>query len=133
MKWCEILSISKNLQNFCQRGNLFFSFQKQRIVLSYKWVLSIKGQTSNCGTSICRFLDESGKFHPDEKLIPFGIGKRSCPGKALADTEVFLFLATFIQRFQFSFPKGTKVPETIEPEVGFILVCPPYDIVIEER
>ena len=78
-------------------------------------------------------MDEDGKFHPDEKLIPFGIGKRSCPGKVLADTEVFLFLAAFIQRFQFSFPKRTKVPETIEPEVGFILVCPPYDIVIEER
>jgi len=80
-----------------------------------------------------RFLDDNGKFHPDEKLVPFGIGKRSCPGKTLADTEVFLFLAAFIQRFEFSFPKGSKTPKEIVPEVGFILVCPPYDIVIEDR
>ena len=66
-------------------------------------------------------------------MIPFGIGKRSCPGKTLTDTEVFLFLAAFIQRFRFSFPKGKEIAETIEPEVGFILVCPPYDVVIEER
>ena len=83
--------------------------------------------------TILRFLDENGKYHPDEKLVPFGIGKRSCPGKTLADTEVFLFLAAFIQRFQFSFPKGITIPETITPEVGFILSCPSYDIVIEER
>jgi cytochrome P450 family 2 subfamily J len=80
-----------------------------------------------------RFIDENGKYHPHEKLVPFGIGKRSCPGKTLADTEVFLFLASFVQRFQFSFPKECDPPETIKPEVGFILVCPPYDIVINER
>ena len=80
-----------------------------------------------------RFLDENGKYHPHEKLIPFGIGKRSCPGKTLADTEVFLFLAAFMQRFQFSFPKQNNVPETIEPEVGVLMACPPYDIVINER
>ena len=56
-----------------------------------------------------------------------------CPGKTLADTEIFLFLASFIQRFEFSFPHEKKVPRKIEPEVGFILVCPSYDIIIEER
>ena len=56
-----------------------------------------------------------------------------CPGKTLADTEIFLFLASFLQRFKFSFPNEVDVPEDIEPEVGFILVCPPYDLIVEER
>jgi len=80
-----------------------------------------------------RFLGEDGKYKSHEKLVPFGIGKRSCPGKTLADTEVFLFVAAFVQRFQFSFPKGFQAPDEITPEVGFVLVCPSYDIVIEER
>ena len=66
-------------------------------------------------------------------MIAFGLGKRNCPGKTLADTEIFLFIASFVQRFKFSFPSDIKVPEVIEPEVGFILVCPSYDIIIEER
>ena len=80
-----------------------------------------------------RFLDEDGKYSPNEKLVPFGLGKRMCPGKTLADTEIFLFLASFIQRFRFSFPRDKELPREIEPEVGFILVCPSYDIIIEER
>ena len=84
-------------------------------------------------TFITRFLDNHGKYQPHEKLVPFGIGKRSCPGKTLADTEIFLFVAAFIQRFQFSFPTGYQPPAEIKHEVGFVLVCPPYDIVIDER
>ena len=80
----------------------------------------------------CRFLDENGKYRPHEKLVPFGIGKRSCPGKTLADTEIFLFVAAFVQRFKFSFPGKFQPPDEIEPEVGFVLCCPPYDMVIEE-
>jgi len=80
-----------------------------------------------------RFLDENGKYRPHEKLVPFGIGKRSCPGKTLADTEIFLFVAAFVQRFQFSFPEEFQPPDEIEPEVGFVLCCPPYDMVIEEH
>ena len=87
----------------------------------------------NSTVFLLRFLDEDGKYKSHEKLVPFGIGKRSCPGKTLADTEIFLFVAAFIQRFEFSFPKGFQPPDEIEPEVGFVLVCPPYDIVIEER
>ena len=81
----------------------------------------------------CRFLDENGKYRPHEKLVPFGIGKRSCPGKTLADTEIFLFVAAFVQHFQFSFPDEFQPPDEIEPEVGFVLCCPPYDMVIEEH
>ena len=80
----------------------------------------------------CRFLDENGKYRPHEKLVPFGIGKRSCPGKTLADTEIFLFVAAFVQRFKFSFPGEFQPPDEIKPEVGFVLCCPPYDMVIEE-
>ena len=34
-----------------------------------------------------RFLDEKGSIIEDEHLIPFSIGKRVCPGQALASVQ----------------------------------------------
>ena len=38
-----------------------------------------------------RFLDDNGEIIQDEHLIPFSIGKRRCPGEALARIELFQF------------------------------------------
>ena len=47
-----------------------------------------------------RFLSEDGrKFIRSEKVIPFGYGKRSCPGESLAQAETFLFTVTTLQKF----------------------------------
>ena len=47
-----------------------------------------------------RFLSADGKkFTRSEKVIPFGYGKRSCPGESLAQAEIFLFAVSTLQRF----------------------------------
>ena len=35
-----------------------------------------------------RFLDINGKFVPSDKIMLFSIGKRRCPGEALARAQV---------------------------------------------
>ncbi|XP_054724534.1 cytochrome P450 18a1-like [Uloborus diversus] len=64
-----------------------------------------------------RFLSEDGKkvLKPDF-YIPFSIGKRQCPGKALAEVEVFLYIAAILQRFEVSMPPGKKAD--LEGELG---------------
>eukprot|EP00092_Neocalanus_flemingeri_P026680 GFUD01028927.1.p1 GENE.GFUD01028927.1~~GFUD01028927.1.p1 ORF type:complete len:507 (+),score=66.69 GFUD01028927.1:38-1558(+) len=70
-----------------------------------------EGESFNPG----RFLDASGKITPDERLIPFLVGKRSCPGQNLSNMQLFLYLTRILQLF-------TVHPETegIMPEDTFV-------------
>ena len=43
----------------------------------------------------------SGVYKPHPLLLPFGIGKRECPGKSLAKMELFLFFATLLHQYSF--------------------------------
>ncbi|KAK3739740.1 hypothetical protein RRG08_020170 [Elysia crispata] len=45
-----------------------------------------------------RFLDAQGILKQPEQFIPFGIGRRACPGESLAKMELFLFLSSLVQR-----------------------------------
>ena len=70
-----------------------------------------EGESFNPG----RFLDDSGMLLPDERLLTFGTGKRICPGKNLANMQLFLYFTRILQLF-------TLHPETegILPEETII-------------
>ena len=72
-----------------------------------------------------RFI-EDGQFKRDERVIPFQIGKRVCPGEGLAKAELFLFLVGLIQKFKFE-PEtpGTIVDYTMKP--GFTCIPQRHD------
>ena len=46
-----------------------------------------------------------------ERLIPFGIGKRTCMGELLARNEIFLFAVNLIQKMKFLPPKHNPKPD----------------------
>uniref|UniRef100_A0A667Y3K3 Cytochrome P450 2J2-like n=1 Tax=Myripristis murdjan TaxID=586833 RepID=A0A667Y3K3_9TELE len=72
------------------------------------------------------FLNEEGKFVKRAAFIPFSAGKRVCLGENLARMEIFLFFTSFMQRFTFSMPAGTK--PVLDYCFGITLAPAPYEI-----
>nr|XP_045615912.1 cytochrome P450 2L1-like isoform X2 [Procambarus clarkii] len=60
--------------------------------------------------NIDRFLDAEGNFSAQkEGFLPFGLGRRSCLGEALARMELYVFTAAILQNFSFSAPEGCEI------------------------
>ncbi|CAG0896003.1 unnamed protein product [Darwinula stevensoni] len=81
-----------------------------------------------------RFLDEDGNVMSNlPSLVPFGTGRRQCIGESLAKMELFLFVATFMQKFTFCVPQGYPIPSA-EADGSFVITSPkPYKFLIRER
>ena len=84
-----------------------------------------------------RFIDPStGKFVPDERVIPFSTGKRYCLGKLLAEKQFFLFFVQLMQKFEFEPAPGKGLPsydvEATNP-VGVIRAPEKFWVNIIER
>uniref|UniRef100_A0A667YEA2 Cytochrome P450 2J2-like n=1 Tax=Myripristis murdjan TaxID=586833 RepID=A0A667YEA2_9TELE len=77
------------------------------------------------------FLNEEGKFVKRAAFIPFSAGKRVCLGENLARMEIFLFFTSFMQRFTFSMPAGTK--PVLDYCFGITLAPAPYEICATPR
>ncbi|GFO14273.1 cytochrome p450 2u1 [Plakobranchus ocellatus] len=72
-----------------------------------------------------RFLRDDGSVLQREEFIPFSIGSRICVGEALAKMELFLFLSSMFQRFEFVSPDPAN-PPSLEPNIGFTAVPSPF-------
>jgi cytochrome P450 len=66
-----------------------------------------------------RFLNANGKFVLDERVTPFGVGKRICLGQTLAEKEFYIFLTGLMQQF-----KVTKDDNYPPPSYNFNDVFP---------
>jgi cytochrome P450 len=81
-----------------------------------------------------RFISSEGKFIRDERVMPFGFGKRSCPGEPIANTETFLYIVSFLQKFEIEMPKGRKYTTNgIMEFVGRIPSQTPIEVLFKRR
>ncbi|XP_065574487.1 methyl farnesoate epoxidase-like [Artemia franciscana] len=80
-----------------------------------------------------RHIGEDGKLKKHGfNLMPFGFGKRSCAGEALARSTVFLFFTSLLQSYTFSFLPGQSRP-TIKPDPGFTQAPKPFTALVTPR
>ncbi|XP_055957962.1 cytochrome P450 2J2-like [Patella vulgata] len=64
-----------------------------------------------------RFIDSNGKVIKKDELIPFSTGRRICLGESLAKMELFLFVTTLVQRFEFKPVDADNLP-TLQGVIG---------------
>ncbi|XP_051947981.1 cytochrome P450 2B4-like isoform X1 [Xyrauchen texanus] len=57
------------------------------------------------------FLDDDRHFFKPEAFLPFSLGPRVCLGETLAKTELFIFIASLLQRIHFLWPSGEQWPD----------------------
>ena len=71
----------------------------------------------------------------NSRLLPFGAGKRVCPGEVLARNRLFLFFASFLQNFTFiaDNEKDKPIGDPLKRLPGIVTNHPPYKICAECR
>nr|XP_023015477.1 probable cytochrome P450 305a1 [Leptinotarsa decemlineata] len=79
-----------------------------------------------------RFLDEEGKLIFHERLLPFGLGRRRCPGEILAKSCIFSFFSEVMRSYNIESPPGTQVPSG-KHHSGITLIPQKYRVVFDKR
>ena len=79
-----------------------------------------------------RFLDDAGNLKSFGQHIPFCIGRRACPGEALAKMVMFIYVTSMCQRFKFLPEVDGQKPEV--GEINSLTRCPtPYRVRVVDR
>lgn len=83
-----------------------------------------------------RFLDENGKFvgwSGIPSFMPFGLGRRACPGRDLGKFEVVMMLAHILSRYRIKLAENTIAPKLDDPVVQMTSRPKEYMVTISKR
>lgn len=67
----------------------------------------------------------------DQMVVPFGLGKRACPGESLAQAELYLITANLLLRYKIT-ADSLHMPST-KAHIGIMRRALPYRICFERR
>ncbi len=86
-----------------------------------------------------RWLENGQILPPDhikkQRLLPFGTGRRRCPGEVFARNRLFILLTMMLQKFKFVAAEGhpRPNPDPSQCTVDFTLKLKPYKLSVEPR
>ena len=83
-----------------------------------------------------RFLASEGHIpERDPHMLVFGFGRRACPGRTLADSNIFLTIAQTLAVFNISRPIRDGKPQKLEAKFlpATISHAAPYEVSIQPR
>ncbi|XP_064652365.1 cytochrome P450 1A1-like [Lineus longissimus] len=80
-----------------------------------------------------RFLNADGEviIAKQEMVVPFGLGMRRCLGETLARAELFVIIATLLQKFDVTVAPGSEV--NLVGDVGLTVWPKPYQVMLSRR
>ena len=83
-----------------------------------------------------RFLetvDGEQKLVRREMFVPYGLGKRSCMGEALAKDTLLIFFTNLVKSLKFSPPSYHPFPDPNNYTAGFTIIPKAFHVNIECR
>ncbi|XP_063397732.1 cytochrome P450 2C31-like [Mytilus trossulus] len=79
-----------------------------------------------------RFLDDKQNLVIPDQYMPFGAGKRSCPGETLVDVEIFLFFTYIMHQVTVTAAENGQVFK-LESEFDEIVHPKPFKVFVQSR
>ncbi|KAK3086583.1 hypothetical protein FSP39_020630 [Pinctada imbricata] len=79
-----------------------------------------------------RFLDQDGNCIGQNRFMPFSLGRRVCLGESLARMEIFLFVISLVQNFEFH-KENNQSQLTLQPIRGATRSPQPFKVRISPR
>ncbi|KHJ91920.1 hypothetical protein OESDEN_08203 [Oesophagostomum dentatum] len=89
-----------------------------------------------------RYFENKYEFNPDrylnnesiaEMIVPFGLGKRACPGESMAQAELYLIIANFLLRYEMAADLEQMPSMRPRKELGAARTAQPYRICFKRR
>ena len=75
---------------------------------------------------------ETGNYKAHPLNVPFGVGKRECPGKSLATMELYLFFATLLHQYTF-LPANEGAPKLNDVTYPLTRTPNPFKVKVVRR
>ncbi|KIH46481.1 hypothetical protein ANCDUO_23466 [Ancylostoma duodenale] len=76
--------------------------------------------------------DENGD-RVEQMVVPFGLGKRACPGESLAQAELYLIIANFLLRYDVTADPEHMPKMRAQKEFITMRIAPSYQIHFKRR
>ena len=79
---------------------------------------------------------EDNEYVPNDNLVTFGVGKRSCLGQNLAEKHLFFFLVQLVKAFKFEKPISKPLPPcgyNTGNLANLIRGNPPFTVLLKNR
>ncbi|XP_076353883.1 steroid 17-alpha-hydroxylase/17,20 lyase-like isoform X2 [Tachypleus tridentatus] len=82
-----------------------------------------------------RFFDSEGHLLSQQlaHYVPFGLGRRKCPGEKLACVNLFLMLARLVQRCKVFLSTGPGTADTDPKPISVVTMPKDYKVFLEKR
>ena len=86
-----------------------------------------------------RFIEEGKVVAPDhekkQRLLPFGAGRRQCPGEVFAKNRLFILTCLMLQKFKFIPAEGNPLPncDPRDCHADFTLLMKNYKLSVQMR
>ena len=58
------------------------------------------------------------------------LGKRMCPGKIMAEIQIFIYLSSLIKKFTFELDPNSPFPDVANAIAGFVMSPPHHKLIV---